>query len=233
MKINVFCGAPMALLLLVSSLSAQDNQTSKANDDKARVTSLKVAAEAAPNDQTFAHCLAIANQEQVLLSRFVKDKVVNAEVQAFAAMLEKDHRASVEQLQGLAPKFTAIEKLPAIAAKPRDTSQSAVARVASPANTVDFLALHQEISNQCLRDGQEMLNAKKGIEIDQCFVGMQIAKHAAAHSMLTVLQRHASSELQAWIKTDLETNAKHLQAATKLMQKLAEVEATGSLPNNE
>jgi predicted outer membrane protein len=223
----------MALLLVVGSLSAQDNQTSKANSDKARVTSAKVAAEAVANDQTFAHCLAIANQEQVLLSRFVRGKVVNSEVQAFAAMLEKEHQASVEQLQGLAPKFTAIENLPAIAAKPPAAAQSSVARVTNSANTVDFLALHQEISNQCLRDGQEMLSAKKGIEIDQCFVGMQIAKHAAAHSVLTVLQRHASSELQAWIKTDLETNAKHLQAATKLMQKLAEIEATGSLPNNE
>ena len=67
-----------------------------------------------------------------------------------------------------------------------------------------------------------MLCKKEGVEFDKCFVGMQVAKHAMAHSSLTVLQRHTSGDLQNFVKEGLTKNAEHMKASTSLMEQLSE-----------
>ena len=61
---------------------------------------------------------------------------------------------------------------------------------------------------------------KKGAELDQCFIGFQIAKHAAMKTKLTVFQRHASSELAQVFGQGIETTEKHMQEAEAIMKKL-------------
>ncbi len=82
--------------------------------------------------------------------------------------------------------------------------------------------MHQEMSDQCLKDSKEMLSKKEGADFDACFVGMQIAKHGMMHSSLTVLQRHTTGELQGFIKTNLAKNNEHMKAATSLMEQLSD-----------
>lgn len=207
MKINQLSIATFAVLSLGSSLVAQ--QPEARQPDLATSRQQQVGS-ALTKDQAFAKCLAIANQEQVTLSRFASEKATNKEVKQFAATLEKAHQSCLEQLNGISPqsdgKANAVTTTAAIAG-----NQSA---------SVDFLQLHQEISTQCLKDSQDYLSKKEGAEFDKCFVGMQVAKHAGMQSTLTVLQRHASGKLQGLIKDGLEKNAEHMEAAVNLMDRL-------------
>lgn len=207
MKINQLSLATFAVLSLGSSLVAQQpaaNQPAQGANRQQQLESTLT------KDQTFAKCLAIANQEQVTLSRFAKEKATNKEVKQFAATLEKAHQSCLEQLDGISARS--------------ESKASAVTTTAAIASNksagVDFLQLHQEISTQCLKDSQDYLSKKEGAEFDKCFVGMQVAKHAGMQSTLTVLQRHASGKLQGLIKDGLEKNAKHMEAAVNLMDRL-------------
>jgi predicted outer membrane protein len=87
---------------------------------------------------------------------------------------------------------------------------------------IDYLQLHKELAQQCLNDTQDMLSEKKESEFDECFIGLQIAKHAAMKSKLEVLQRHASSELRDLLAEGQKTTASHLEHAQKIMKQLAE-----------
>jgi predicted outer membrane protein len=207
MKIKQLSLATFAVLLLGSSLVAQPPE---ARQPEIGANLQQQIEGALTKDQTFARCLAIANQEQVTLSGFAKEKATDKEVKQFAATLEKAHQSCLEQLNGISPpsesKANVVETTAAIAS--------------NHAASVDFLQLHQEISTQCLKDSQDYLSKKKGAEFDKCFVGMQVAKHAGMQSTLTVLQRHASGKLQGLIKDGLEKNAKHMEAAVNLMDRL-------------
>lgn len=214
MKINQFAIATVATLLIGSSLVAQ--QTPANSTSQASSNAPQQAANSLTKDQTFAQCLAIADQEQVTLCRFAQGKATKDEVKQLAATLEKAHQGCLEQLKGISPQ---------IGSPGNATTTSAKTPVNNSAS-VDFLQLHQEISTQCLKDSQEYLSKKKGAEFDECFVGMQIAKHAGMHSTLTVLQRQATGKLQGLIKDALETNKEHMEAAVKLMEQLAADKST-------
>jgi len=227
MQIKKFTMATMATLLISSGLFAQQAQPSKTQNPptetkqgqpatgqsaKESAAGKQQAEGMLTKDQTFAKCMEIANQEQVLIAQFAKEKATHADVKEFATTLEKAHQAGWEQLKALSPQ--------------NDSSSSSFKTVsttrASNAPTVDFVQLHQEISTQCLTDSKKYLSEKQGIEFDQCFVAMQIAKHAGERSNLTVLQRHATGKLQELIKSNLETNAQHMEAAVGLMKKLTD-----------
>ena len=85
-----------------------------------------------------------------------------------------------------------------------------------------MIQLQREMTQQCIADSKQYLSKKDGAEFDKCFVGMQIAKHAAMHTKLVVLQRHTSDELQQIVAEGIQTTAKHLKAAETLMTKLDE-----------
>ena len=206
MKINQLAIATLTILSVGSSLVAQ---SSTATQPAGATSRLKPAVSTLSKDQAFAKCLVIANQEQVAISRFAKEKATNEEVKAFAATLEKEHQSCVEQLKGISPQ-----------------SEATGTNADSNATSVDFLQMQQEISAQCLKDSQEYLSKKKGVKFDECFVGMQIAKHAGMHSTLTVLQRHATGKLQGVIKDGLEMNSKHMEVAVALMDRLSANDTT-------
>ncbi|XZE43506.1 DUF4142 domain-containing protein [Pirellulaceae bacterium SH467] len=208
--------ATLATLLSAGSLSAQQAspgqsaaKTQQANQTSSLETRLS-------KEQIFAKCLAITNQEVVAIASFAKERATHEDVKGLATTLEKSHQECLEELKGLATK--------AAAGKKTSTQVSPVAN--SNPNEVDFLQIHQEISDQCLKDGKEMLSKKEGEEFDSCFVGMQIAKHGMMHSSLTVLQRHTTGELQDFIKASLAKNDAHMKAASSLMERLSDSSVT-------
>jgi uncharacterized protein (DUF305 family) len=217
MKINKFAMAVAVVLSGTNSLMAQpatkppaDESTSRQQSPSAEQT----------KDQSFARCLIISNQEQVLLSRFVKDKLTNEEVKQFAISLEKDHQACIEKLNGLLPTAGSVNT--AIKVRPVSTES------ANKSTNIDFLELQQEIATQCLKDTQEYLGQKKGADFDRCFVALQIAKHAGMKSTLTVLQRHTTGKVQGVIKESLAMNTQHMQGAVELMEQLAAQDASAT-----
>lgn len=250
MRIKQIAVATVATVLTAGTLFAQDAQPQRTTNSQPQTKPVQATSnDSHTKDQIFAKCLAIANEEQVLLARFAKDKVSHPDVKAFASMLEDAHQTSVQQLKTVSSQTEVRRKATdtdnegnsanRIDREDRAGSTERTDRTVSNAtlvagnrdSNVDFLQLHEEIATQCLKDSKEMLSSKSGIEIDKCFVGMQIAKHAAAHSTLTVLQKHSTGKLQEWIKTDLEMNAKHMEAAVSLMDKLAH--SASSAPTRE
>ena len=217
MKINKIAIALSIVLSAANTLLAQPASNPPADESTNRQPSQSAEQ---TRDQTFAKCLLISNQEQVLLSRFVKDKLTNEEVKQFAISLEKDHQACIEKLSGLSATAVAANN----ANKVRTVSTAS----ANKSTNVDFLELQQEIATQCLKDTQEYLGQKKGADFDRCFVALQIAKHAGMKSTLTVLQRHTTGKVQGVIKEGLEMNTQHMQGAIELMEQLAAQDASAT-----
>jgi len=86
----------------------------------------------------------------------------------------------------------------------------------------DIVALHKEIAEECVAQSKEELGKKDGSKFDECFIGQQIAKHAAMKVKLTVLQRHASGELNQLLREGQDATEKHLKKAEDIMKKLAD-----------
>lgn len=188
-------------------------------------------------DHMLASCVAIDNQEEVAVARFAEKKLTNTAAKDFAKMLIADHTAYLRKLEHFAPEathdgFLTVERSPTRLDADRDAANQpkpgAIQRTAAKPNlgtqdaaTIDMLQLHRELAEQCLADTQEMMNGKKGLEYDECFVGMQIAKHAAMKTKLEVFQRHASSELKELFAQGLTTTTSHLERAEELMEQLA------------
>jgi predicted outer membrane protein len=248
MKVNQFAIATIAMLLVGSSLVAQSTSPpqNRAVPAQAR-QGQAVVADSQMKDQTFAKCLTITNQEQVLMARYAKDKATHPDVKKFAVTLEKEHQNCVEKLNAFSTKYgtkrdaTSTSNPPTLgnatdnsnAIDNRKATNTSYTKVEGNSSGVDFLQLHQEMADQCLTDSKAWLNKKEGIEIDKCFVAMQISKHAGMQTSLTVLQRHATGELQSMIKESLTTNAKHLEAAINLMEKLAASDSTKSTRDSQ
>lgn len=231
MKINQFTLALLAMSLVGGSLVAQQPLPGQTEAVKPRVvqdrptpvlpsqkqaireTSLKVVAaeDSQLNNQTFAKCLVITNQEQVLLARFAKAQAVNDDVKAFAENMESAHQSYLDELKGISSADPTASNAATAVLKSDESSLS----------SVGILQLHQEMSDQCLKDSKEMLSTKEGIEFDKCFVGMQVAKHAMMHASLAVFERHTTGELRGLIKAGLTKNAEHMQDAVNLMERLA------------
>ena len=186
---------------------SQESQEKDSNSREQSLTSDRQNSDA----ETFAKCLAITNQEQVKFARFAKEKTQNPDVKAYAAMLEKGHQGCLDKLGGL------IAGMDKAVVEDGACSEDKVSKSVG----FDFLQIHQELADQCLIDSKETLNAKAEGDFDKCFVGMQIAKHAMMQTSLTVLQRHATDDLQAFMKDSQKKNAEHMQASLRLMEKLS------------
>lgn len=238
MKIHQLTAGVLATMLMVGSALAQQpqpgsspinqSQSKSRQQDQNRSTSgtlpqRTTGESSVSKEHAIAKCLVIMNQEQVALARFAKDKASGEEVKAFAATLEKAHQGSLEELKGLATK-TSMTSTTVQTGTPSANSNSA---------GIDFVQIHQEMSDQCLKDSKEMLSKKEGAEFDKCFVGMQLAKHSMMHTSLTVLERHTTGALQGFIKKSLATNDEHLQASVDLMEALDNKAVTKTAKNTK
>lgn len=200
------------------------------------------------SDQSLATCVAIANQEEVALAKFAEEKANSREVKDFAKMLVSDHQAFLKKLEKYAPEAARDNYLteqhqtasndatkapggvqvrvqPAGGANPAATTtnpiqQTAGVEINAGAPGIDFVQLHREIANECIRTSKDELSKKDGKKFDECFIGHQIAKHAEMKTKLTVFERHASGELKDLFASGRETTEKHMQKAESIMKDL-------------
>jgi predicted outer membrane protein len=201
----------LATILSAGTVSAQQvaqepSQSKVSQSDQSKLVDPRLSKE-----HILAKCLEITNHEVLAIATLAKEKSTNEEVKALAMTFEKSHKDFLEKLKAIEVKITASKK--------SAQSNSAVASRHS-ADEVDFLAMHQEMSDQCLKDTKEMLSKKVGKDFDSWFLGVQIAKHGMMHSSFSVLQRHTSGELQELIKSSLVKNEEHMKAAISLMERL-------------
>ncbi len=242
------CGAALvsAALVVAQERQAQPTKQPSQTQQSGRPAEVGQRAQWHNADQTLATCVAIDNQEEVALAKFVQDKVQHADVKKFANMMVEDHQAFLQKLQQFSPEATrdgflneqrasirnesaratsksGVEQAKATSADQPVVQQTNATQPTTTAKSdqpVDFIQLHREIAQECLASSKAALGKKKDGEIDQCFIGFQIVKHAAMKTKLTVLQRHASPELAQVFADGAQTAEKHMQEAEAIMKKL-------------
>jgi hypothetical protein len=199
------------------------------------------------SDQAMASCVTIQNQEEVALATMVQDKLQNEESKKFAEMLVEEHQAYLTKLKKFAPEAAGQQldrgeqpsqvqnttsRKPAGVERAAGTTNDGKQKIQQTAGTeaertttsskhVDMLQIQREIAQECLKAAKAELQSKQGIEADQCFLGHQIAKHAAMKAQLTVFARHATPELAEIFAEGAATAEKHKNEAEDIMKSLA------------
>lgn len=201
------------------------------------------------SDHMFASCVAVGNQEEIIIAEFAIKKAHSDDVKKFAEGMVADHHAFLLKLKKFAPEATAPgfldtgvkeaksegkgEKVVKAVAtilqtaassdaaddkKSVDNAAATRSAEASSGKGIDFLQLQREMANECLTLTREKLSEKSGAGFDECFLGQQIGAHMAMKAKLTVLHRHASSELAGILADGLKTTDQHLAKAEHLMK---------------
>ena len=98
---------------------------------------------------------------------------------------------------------------------------------------LNFVQLHREIAEECIRCAKHEMSKKDGTEFDECFVGHQIAAHEDLKTKLVVFQRHASGELSQIIADGIEVTEKHKKRAEDLMKTLDDSDSGSKRDRND
>jgi predicted outer membrane protein len=238
MSFKKLVSSSICTVVLCTAVSAQESKPTEraSQQSNANQETGKTVSHAMVTPQQLASCWALDNQEEVILAKFAQEKSKNKEVDAFAKMISEEHQSCLKKLSKYAPEESREGYLtantpsgPSDTANPnqnRSTTQTAT--TGRSTSGIDMTQLHREIALQCISDSKEYLSKKDGNDFDKCFVGMQIAKHAAMHTKLVVLQRHTTDEMQQMISEGIQATAKHLKAAETLMARLDEEDSDTS-----
>jgi predicted outer membrane protein len=223
-------------------------EQSQSQADRAKLTDERPGWQNA--DQLMASCITIQNLEEVALAKLAEDKLQNEEVKKFAAMMQEQHQAYLTKLEKFASeaarqpldlKGTASRSELELTsttgrtkqvseATPDDRADANKTTTAEKDRTtqsdksgkqIDLIQIDREIAQECLNAAKAEMEKKEGVEADQCFLGYQIAKHAAMKTKLTVFERHASPELAKVFAEGAATAEKHKNEAEEIMKSLA------------
>jgi predicted outer membrane protein len=83
---------------------------------------------------------------------------------------------------------------------------------------LNWVAIHQEISDEGLSACKKELSKYEDNEFDKAFLGGQMAGHMKAAAELKVFRRHVSSQLASEIDSALSTTEEHLKELRDLME---------------
>lgn len=191
------------------------------------------------NDQAIAQCLAIDNAAEVQIGEYAVKKLKHEGAKEFAEMMIKDHRQMLEKLKHLGATkvdFNAEgsqhEQAEASGTRLESNSanspKSGVAQVSGSTSTdqqhahgaTNFIALKQEMAQQCLQSMRKEMEKLDEADFDKCFMAGQVFGHQHMVDSLTVLERHTSGELKDTIGQAKETTEKHLEHAKKIAKEL-------------
>lgn len=187
-------------------------------------------------DQALATCVAIGNQEEVAIAKFAAEKAKHKDVKEFAAMLVKDHQAFNQKLKKYAPEATQDGYLTdkdssgsdgnRRASSPNAIQQTAATDEKAGGQAVDFIQLHREVAEECIKAAKSGMSKKDGAEFDECFIGYQIAMHASMKNKLVVFERHVSDDLKQVLAAGVATTEMHMKKAEQIMKKLEDADSS-------
>ena len=161
-------------------------------------------------DQMIAGMLALCNEEEAAIGKFVTGHSKTDDVQKFASMMTKDHEQMAKQLQKWAPEATLAG------------TEDRVSNNGAP--SFDPLQVHQQIASRSIASTEKSLGSKKGTDFDMAYVGSQCVLHQQMIDKASVLRQYASPELQSMIDKGIEAAESHLDHAHQLIEKLASAE---------
>lgn len=240
MSFKKLVSSSICTAVLCTAVSAQETKQNQLPQKAIENQSAnRMGSQALVTPQQLAACWALDNQEAVILAKFGQEKSKNKDVSNFAKMIAEEHQACLKKLSKFAPEATREGYLvdnQADQSRSRNESNSDPTGITNQNATasgpttlgIDMVQLQREVAQQCISDSKKYLNAKDGDEFDKCFVGMQIAKHAAMHTKLVVLQRHTSDEMKQMVTEGIQAIDKHMKAAESLMAKLDDADTTAS-----
>jgi len=163
-------------------------------------------------DQQIAACVYGECHNEIEIAKLAESKAQSEEVRDFAQKMVSDHTPGCQEMQRLAGQLVS------------DThgEQAHQPQRGAAGGQLDWVSIHKEVGQQCLKSVKQELSSKQGIEFDKCFMGQQIGAHMKVVDSLTVLRNHASSDLQQKLDQELQTAKQHLQLAKQIEQKLKE-----------
>lgn len=184
-------------------------------------------AHAGKADGILAGWLLVDNNNEVALAQLAVQRAQDNEVKQFAQKMIDDHRAMGAKLQPFA-SLSGLAATPPGQTPGRENMDDPDSKTRdgrpTPAgfggSELDHAALIQELGQQCLATARKDLEAKSGAEFDRCYMGMMIGAHNKANDMLTVFQRHSTSELKTVLGEGQKTVATHLQHAKDIAKRL-------------
>lgn len=179
--------------------------------------------EHAHTDQQLAAWLLVDNRGEIALAQLAQEKASNSDVREFAQHLIDDHSKTVEQLERFAGGRRRSR-----GGDERDTGnrrsgaseEFASGGQARSAAGLNLTRLKQQLGQQCLASAKRELEQKDDHEFDECFIGMQIAKHMEMIDTLKVFSHYASENLDQVIEEGEQAAEEHLEHAKKLIKQL-------------
>lgn len=258
MSFKKLVGSSICTAVLCTAVSAQEakpNQGALPQQANASHGAGKMTTQGMVTPQQLATCWALDNQEEVVLAKFAQEKSKNKDVDSFAKMIAEEHQSCLKKLNKFAPEASRegyLNENQVEQSRTNNNSSSAGNRTSDQANNtaangaanpnatnngtptsgIDMMQLQREIAQQCISDSKKYLSTKEGDEFDKCFVGMQIAKHAAMHTKLVVLKRHTTGEMQQMVSEGIQSTEKHMKAAESLMAKLDQADSDTTSKKN-
>lgn len=216
---------------------AQDNQEGRQGRRGGRMV-------AQVQDRDFVALLQICNRGEVEMATFVQEKLQHEKAKEFAAMMIKDHQACLEKLttfggpkpgEGAVGNAKTNDPPNTTAPTPAVAVRGDGIRVNAPGVDVQLggnrsfyapgvnplIQVKEEIAQECMNGAKKELEAKQGAEVDKCYIGMQIVKHAEMVATLTVFHKRAQdSQFKEMLSESLTKTQQHLETAKTIMKAL-------------
>ncbi len=236
-------GSICGLVLVNSALAQQPGQGTPNSTGQTRVNppiqgSLQVGESvqnsAVEMQRAIESCLSLDNQSEIVLAKLATEKGKHKDVVAFAKKMQAGHGECLAELNKIAPWLADQQPLNVantiasssgtnvVQAKAARTTTSNPTTNAPANGDSTMLKMQAELAQQCLTDSEAFMTKDGGKNFDECYVGMQLARHAAMHSKLTVFQRHTSGELNQFITDGIAKNKSMMADTAALMKSLTE-----------
>lgn len=182
-----------------------------------------------------ANCLLMKNQAEIEINEFAEQQAQNPKVKQFAQQMVQEHRQLAQKLQQLAGAVAAARS---DASQPLDaTGQVDAQRQAAETSRLAgqqgdslnrLLEIDRKITERCIQNLREELQAKSGAEFDQCYIGSQIGGHMQMLAALEVISQEAQGPLRQIAEQARPTVQQHLDEAKQLAQQQWRTAQAGS-----
>jgi predicted outer membrane protein len=85
---------------------------------------------------------------------------------------------------------------------------------------LNWVRIHDEVSQQCLASAKKELGSKEGAEFDKCYINMAIGSHQKGIDMDQVFLKHASQQFKGDLQAGIKMATTHLEQAKSICKQL-------------
>ena len=217
-----FMGWIVVPLLVIANLgNAQERREAAAP----QATAPGAAGQLSRADQEIAAVKLAFCRNEIELAKLASQKAQSDEVKQFAAQMVKEHSEGCAKLEKWAGSLASAAPARGAGAEVRiepGTRPAVDVNLRGAAvSPLNWVAIHQQMAEQCLSMSKQELGKKEGAEFDKCFIGMAIGGHQQAVVADKVFENYASPQFRSELEQCQNTATTHLNEAKQIMEKLA------------